>query len=84
MIKSICKNCTFYSAYYKQYSSGFGKIDHGYCSKQQQPISQHETCENFKSNEAKEKSREERRLVALDQALESINEIAQILKEKMS
>jgi len=77
-----CKNCTFYSAYYLRWSSHYGRLNNGFCSKQQKPQTQFETCEDFKNNEAKEKSREERRFIALEQALASINEIAQILKKK--
>jgi len=77
-----CRNCTYYSAYYKQWSDGYSRLNNGFCSKLNKPQIQFETCEDFKSSEQKEKSREERRLVALDSALTSINEIAQILKEK--
>jgi len=43
-----------------------------------------ETCEDFRSNEQKEKMREERLFEKLEQSLESINEINQILREKYS
>ena len=79
-----CTNCTYYSAYYLQWSNCYGKLNHGFCSKQQKPQTQFEACEDFKSNEAKEKRREERLFDSLERALESINGIAQILKEKTS
>ena len=79
-----CKNCTYYTAYYEQFSSGFVKLGHGYCSKQKQQQKQFDTCEQFKNNEQKEKWKEKRRLAILDEALNSINEIAQILKEKQA
>jgi len=82
MLSQKCKNCTFYTAYYKQWASGYGKLNHGFCSKRQQPQTQFETCEDFKSNDIKEKRREERLFLSLEQALESINDIALILKEK--
>ena len=82
MLSQKCKNCTFYSAYYKQWSSGYGKLNNGFCSKHQKFQTQFETCEHFKSNEIKEKRREERLFTSLEQALEAINDIAQILKEK--
>ena len=84
MKKEVCKNCTYYSAYYKQWSSHYTRLDKGFCSKHQKIIKQYEICEDFKSNELKEKMREKRRMDALEQALISINEIAQILKEKQS
>lgn len=77
-----CKNCTFYSAYYRQWSDGYGRLTNGYCSKHNKPQTQFETCECYKSNEQKEKMREKRMFVALEDALTSINEISQILKEK--
>ena len=77
-----CRNCTYYSAYYKQWCSGYGRLNTGYCSKHEKQQTQFETCEDFKSNVQKEKSREKRRMDALEQALESINEIVQILREK--
>jgi hypothetical protein len=77
-----CKNCMHYTAYYKQWASSFGRLNNGFCSRHQKPQAQLEACEDFKSNEQKEKRRDELRLKHLEQALESINEIAQILKEK--
>lgn len=82
MKKEICKNCTYYAAYYKQWSEGYSKLNNDFCSKFQKPQSQFEYCTDFKSNEEKEEMRAERRLKSLDQALTSIIEIAQILKEK--
>ncbi|MCL2675267.1 MAG: hypothetical protein FWE84_01580 [Firmicutes bacterium] len=77
-----CRNCEYYSAYYKQRSSGYEKLNKGFCSKHQKEETQFKTCENFTSNEHREKIKEQLRLDALDGALKSINEIAQILKEK--
>ena len=77
-----CKNCTYYVAYYEQFSSGYARLNHGFCQKHSRPQKQADTCETFKSSEQKEKRREERRFDYLEQALTSINEIAQILKEK--
>lgn len=77
-----CKNCNYYSAYYKQWSDGYSRLTNGYCSKLDKPQKQSELCEDFKSNERKEEMRGKRRLIALEQALVSINEIAHILKEK--
>ena len=79
-----CKNCTYYTAYYEQFSSGFARLGHGYCSKQKQQQKQFDSCEQFKSNEQMKKWKEKRRLAILDEALNSIIEIAQILKEKES
>jgi len=77
-----CKNCTFYSAYYQQWSDHYGRLNHGFCSKHQKSQTQFEFCQNFISNEQKEKRREERLLFSLEQASKSINEIAVILNEK--
>ena len=81
-MKNICKNCTFYTAYYKQWSDGYGRLNEGHCRKHNKLQTQFKFCDFFQSNEKKEKMRAERRMVALDQALTSINEIALILKEK--
>ena len=76
-----CCNCTFYSAYYKQWASGYGKMETGYCQKHNATQKRYHACEDFKSNEQKEVRREKMRFDALDQALQSINDIAHILKE---
>ena len=82
MKKPLCRNCAFYIAYYMQMSSSYSKLNHGFCSKHQKSIKQFEICEDFKDNEIKEQRAESRRLAHLEQALTSITEIAQILKEK--
>ncbi|MCL2861474.1 MAG: hypothetical protein FWE22_03585 [Firmicutes bacterium] len=83
MKKSICKNCTHYSSYYKKWSSHFSRLNNGFCSKHQKQQIQFENCEDFKDNEKKEKMREKRLFTHLEHALESINCISQILKEKV-
>jgi len=82
MEKQLCINCTFYSAYYKKWSACFGELNHGFCAKHQKPQKQYETCQEYKSNDQKEKTRHQRLLLSLEQSLTSINEIAQILKQK--
>ena len=82
MLVQKCKNCAFYSAYYNQTSSCYNKLNHGFCRKQQGPKKQVDTCENFNNKEQREKSKEKMRLENLDRALEAINDIALILKEK--
>jgi len=82
MKKQICKYCTHYSAYYKQWADGYGRLNNGFCAKHQKPQTQFETCEDYISREQKEKSMQERLLISLEQALTVINEIAEILKEK--
>ena len=77
-----CRDCTFYTAHYKKLAHGFVKQNNGFCRNHQKHQTQYKTCENFKSNEEKEKRREERLFKYLEQSLQSINEIAQILKEK--
>jgi len=77
-----CKNCAHYSPYYKKWSASFGMLNHGYCAKHKKPQTQRKTCDKFKSGEQIEQRREERLLKCLEQSLDSINEIAQILKEK--
>ena len=79
-----CKNCFYYSAHYKKLSAGFARLNNGFCAKYQKPQTQYETCEDFKNNEEREKRREERLFVSLEQSLESINQISQILREKYS
>jgi len=77
-----CKYCTYYSAYYKRWDGQFERLANGFCVKHQKQQIQIETCDGFKSNEEKEKRREERLFVSLEQSLSSISEITQILKEK--
>jgi len=82
MKKQICKKCTYYTAYYRRLSDCYIRLGNGYCTKHKKPQTQYETCEDYKNNEFKEQSREERLFVSLEQSLTSINEIAMILKEK--
>jgi len=82
MKKNICKYCTFYTAYYEKFSSNFSRLSHGFCKKQNIPQLQFKTCDDFKSNEQKEKMREKRLFSHLEQSLISINAISHILKEK--
>ena len=77
-----CRCCMYYSADYKQRSSDYSKLSHGFCSKYQKPQINTGFCDQFVSNEKKEKMLEWRRLSELDRALKSINDIAGILKEK--
>lgn len=79
-----CKNCHYYSAYYKQYSDGYFRLSHGHCSKYRRPQTQYEICENFKNNEQKEQQLSIKILDSLELAITSIIEIAHILKEKES
>jgi len=57
-------------------------MDKGFCSQHQKTQTQYATCDNFKSNEQKEKTREERLFLSLERALTAVDEIAKILKEK--
>lgn len=82
MKKERCKYCTFFTAYYRKEASGLCKSSYGFCKTHSKFINQFKNCEHYKSNEQKEKLQEQLRLEALDQALKSINEISQILKEK--
>ena len=82
MKKHLCQNCVYYTAYYRQSSNSYSKLNDGYCSRHEKPKTRFEVCGEFKSNERKEKKREQWRLDNLDRALISINEIALILKEK--
>ena len=84
MLSQKCNNCTFYTAYYKQWSDHYGKLNHGFCSKTKKQQQQYDSCEDFKSNEQKKKMRQERMLDSLELALESINHISQIMKEKQN
>ena len=81
MKSQICKNCTYYTAYYKKWSACFGILNNGFCTKRRRPQTQFEACEDFKSSDQKEKRRKERLFDFLEYSLKSINEIAQILKE---
>lgn len=81
MKKQICKNCAYYSAYYKKWSASFGELDHGHCDKLKNDTTRYDTCADFKSNERKELLRKERLLTALETTLSSVTEMAQILKE---
>lgn len=82
MKKQICKNCTFYTAFYKQWAGSYGRLNNGYCAKHDKPQIQFETCNIFQNNEQKERRREKVRLEYLEHALKAIIEIAQILQEK--
>ena len=84
MKKEICKNCTHYAAYYQQRSDSYSRLNHGFCSKHERGQGQYGVCEVFKSNELKENRRQKRMLDSLESALTSINEIAQIIREKES
>ena len=77
-----CRNCTHYTAYYKRWATRFGKLPRGFCEKQQLPKNHSETCKNFTDNKQKELLREKLLIDCLAQSIKSINEIAQILKEK--
>ena len=79
-----CKNCTYYTAYYKKWAASYGRLNNGFCTKHRKPQIQFEACEDFKSDEQKEKMREGRLFSSLEQSLKSINEIAQILKDKFN
>jgi len=82
MLSQRCKNCTHYTAFYKQWSGNFSRLDNGYCSRQNIIKKQNEVCDSFMSNEHKEQIREKKRLELLERALTAIVEISQILKEK--
>lgn len=77
-----CKDCAYYTAYYKKLSSSFEKTNVGVCSKHKKIKTYLENCGEFKNNERREKENEKRLFVFLEQALKSINDISQILKEK--
>jgi hypothetical protein len=82
-MKLICKNCQYYVAYYKQQSSNFVKLNHGHCTTHKKPKGQHgAVCEAFTGKKRIEAVRERLRFKELDRALKSINEIAQILRER--
>ena len=82
--KNLCKNCNYYTAYYKKWGAYFGRMNNGFCAKHKKRQTQFEVCNEFRSNEQSEKRREEQLLNSLEQSLESVNQIAQILKEKYS
>lgn len=78
MRKGKCKNCAYYFAYYRQWSYAYTKFSNGYCSKHKIPQPEIKSCNEFESNARKEENRAKTRLEALDAAITSINEIAQI------
>ena len=85
MNKQICKNCTFYHAYYEKFGSCYGKKSYGYCRNKNfecKETKQNETCEFYLNNEQKEKSRSKRLLKDLERAAKAIDEMSQIIKEK--
>ncbi|MCL2556417.1 MAG: hypothetical protein FWE03_05330 [Firmicutes bacterium] len=77
-----CKNCTYYTAYYKQWAACYSRLNNGFCTKHNKHQTQVKTCEDFKSNERKKRVREKILFEALAQSINSINDIAQILKER--
>lgn len=83
MNKDICQNCTYYTAYYKKLSSLYSKLNHGYCRKQCKPQIYNNMCEEYHSNDQKERSREATMFRDLERAVRSINEITLIMKEKV-
>ncbi|MCL2375077.1 MAG: hypothetical protein FWC82_00915 [Firmicutes bacterium] len=76
-----CKNCAHYTAYYKKWICNFERLSNGFCEKHQKLQTQHETCDDFKSSEQKEEGKKRKLLSSLEQAVDSINVIAQILKD---
>ena len=77
-----CKNCAYYTAFYKRWSNHYGRIELGHCSKKKQVQKQLDTCGDFKSNEQKEERKEKMMLEHLERALISIDHISQIMREK--
>jgi len=77
-----CKNCIHYTAYHKKLPASYCRLTNGFCSKHDKQQSQSETFESFVSNEQKEKRDEFILFHSLECALKSIDQIAQILKEK--
>jgi len=78
-----CKNCSYYAVYYKRCTSHYSKLSHGYCRKKQAPQKQSDTCGDFRDSQDLDKQREERLLKNLEWSLKSINDMSQILKEKI-
>jgi len=76
-----CINCAYYTAYYKIQNHGFERSNACACSKHKKVQTQFETCEFFKDNAKKEKTRKDKLFISLEYALKSINEITQILSE---
>ena len=82
MRKQTCKYCRFYCAYYRKLSASFCSTLKGHCSKQNRLMKDNETCGNFVLNELKEKRNSMLLIYSLENTIASINQIAQILKEK--
>lgn len=82
MATGKCRNCTYYTAYYRKYIDFYSRLRHGTCVKHQKVLNERESCEDFKNNEAREKSCEKDLFKSLEKALVSIEQIAMILKEK--
>lgn len=77
-----CKNCTHYSAYYKQRYCGYEKLSCGVCSISKQERKKSDTCEKYYYSELKEKRQKSALYLHLTNAAKSIHDIVQILKEK--
>lgn len=82
MITQQCKNCTHYSAYYRQRSFSYEKLSCGICSIHKQERKKGETCEKFVYNELKEKRQKASLYFSLESAAKSINDIIHMIKEK--
>ena len=82
MKSKFCRFCAFYIPYYHKLNSSYARQNHGFCCKHKNSQTPYEHCEDFKSNEEKEKRREEKLLADLESSLTSINEISQILRER--
>lgn len=84
MKKQTCISCTFYNAYYMQFGGSFKKTYNGYCSRSNKIRTKSDSCTDHINNCIREERTEKLRLKNLDKALKSINDIADILKEKES
>lgn len=81
MKKQICRNCLHFSVYYKRWGDRFSRLPTGFCCKHDKQQAHLEACENYLENKSKEEQSDLLLFQSLKQALKSVNQIAQILKE---
>jgi len=60
----------------------FERLNLGFCIKHQRQQVSTEACESFKTDEQREQRQYQSMLASLERALNSVNDISQILREK--
>ncbi len=83
MDENYCRDCRYYREFYNKSFSCFVKSGFGKCRKDFNVVKPKDSCENWVDNEQIRKSRIRNSKAKLDEALTSIIELKQILKEEL-